>query len=1301
MTTLNIDSIVRVKATIAPSGAMRREFGRTLLITDDDSLSAARRVGVFADLEAVAELFEPDTSPYQAARTYFSQSPYPKNLVIGRWVSTTAPARLIGGAPSPLLQLTGSPTVLTGTGTVADLVNFHGRATVLTGTGTVADLVNFHGRATVVTGTGTVADLVNFHGRATVVTGTGTVADLVNFHGRATVLTGTGTVADLVNFHGRATVLTGTGTVADLVNFHGRATVLTGTGTVASLTTLQGITSGSVTFLGQTVTGLDFSSDTDLDGVASTLQTTLRATSSTDLDNVEVVYDSTASAFVVTLPLDSSGVVPTVSAAFTGDDADELGLDTATIVNGVDAIVSGTVTFLGQTLTGLDFSAVTDYDGVAAVLQTALRATSSTDLDNVEVVYDSDALAFVVTLPLDSSGVVPTASAAFTGDDADELGLDTATIVNGVDAIVSGTVTFLSETLTGLDFSAVTDYDEVASVLQTALRAISSTDLDNVEVVYDSDASVFVVTIPLASNGAATSVSAAFTGSESDELGLDTATIVDGVSAIQSGSVTLLGETFSGLDFSAVTDYDGVASVLQDALRATSATSLDEVEVVYDGTAFVVTIPLDSSGAATSVSAAFTGTESDELGLDTATIVNGVDAIVSGTVTFLSETLTGLDFSAVTDYDEVASVLQTALRAISSTDLDNVEVVYDSDASVFVVTIPLASNGAATSVSAAFTGSESDELGLDTATIVDGVSAIQSGSVTLLGETFSGLDFSAVTDYDGVASVLQDALRATSATSLDEVEVVYDGTAFVVTIPLDSSGAATSVSAAFTGSESDELGLDTATIVNGVDTITSGTLTLHGATASGLDFSNVSSHDDVASVLQTALRAASETDLDQVEVSYVDGAFVITVPLDSDGSATSVIDPFTGDSADEFGLDTVDIDEGVDGIGNGSISWQSATVAGLDFTDATSYADVASTLQTALRAAVGPGLSTATVLFNASRQGFAVALGFDSSGDPYTITDLFSGADADSLGLDESSATQLISGEAAEPIEDAMVSIRAADHSWYFVAVDSQTGDIQSRMDLAAWVDTEQYLLGLDILGQEVLVAGESSSLAALLSNLEYERTFLVWSESDDNKALSLMARLSSVNFEGANTLITAKFKSLPGTQPDILNTAGQAELDRKRVNYYTRFGLDSIFAEGYTLKPGAWIDVRYWLDWIVGEIQTSVYNLLRTHPTRLPQTDPGIASIKAEINGVCEAGIRNGGIAPGRVSEAIAHDIRQATGNLDFSGRLTRGYLVYSSPVATLTDADRAARRSPPFRVWLTGSGAVHFATIELTFAN
>ncbi len=1170
--TLGIQDIVEVRAQIRPRGAGGREFGRTLLLTTDPTMDAgAGRVGVFSSMDEVARVFTADSVPYQAAQVYFSQVPYPRNLVIGRWINTRESAGLTGGIPRALEQIIGSPTVVRGSGTVASLKTFYGRATVLTGAGMVADLVNFHGRATVLTGAGM-------------------VADLVNFHGRATVLTGTGTVADLVNFHGRATVVTGTGTVADLVNFHGRATVVTGTGTVASLTTLQGITSGTVTFLGQTVTGLDFSSDTDLDGVATTLQTALRATSSTDLDNVEVDYDSTASAFVVTLPLDSSGVVPTASAAFTGDDADELGLDTATIVNGVDAIQSGSVTFLSQTLTGLDFSSVTDLDDVASTLQTALRATSSMALDNAEVTYDSTGAAFVVTIPLDSSGEATSVSAAFTGTESDELGLDTATIVNGVDAIQSGSVTFLSETVTGLDFSAVTDYDGVASVLQTALRATSSTDLDNVEVVYDSDAAGFVVTIPLDSSGEAT--------------------IVDGVSAIQSGSVTLLDETFSSLDFSAVTDYDDVASVLQDALRSASVTALASVEVAYQGGVFVVTIPLDSQGAATSVSGAFTGATADELGLDTATIVDGVDTIKSGSVTFLSETLTGLDFSAVTDYDEVASVLQTALRGATGTTLDAVEVTYDSGASAFVVTIPLATDGSATSVSAAFTGATADEVGLDTVTIEDGIDTITAGSVMFHGASLTGLDLSSVAGYDDVAAVVQNALRGSSVATLDAVEVEHDGSQFVLTLPL------------------------------------------------GLD-----------------------------------------------GSATEVSGPFTGEHADELGLGTVEITAGVDGIGAGSLTWHGSSIP-VDFTGADSYGDVASTLQTALRAvraAARADLRSATVEFDPVGF-FRVRLGFDStSGDPYAINGFMADdaqEPASALGLDSISGGGIVQGQASEPIEDAMDAISGLDDGWYFVTVASSITTGADLLSLSRWVQAKVHMLALDVVDEGVLTPNESTSLAAQLSALEQQRTFLVWSRTRDNKALSLAGRLSSVNFDGQNTLITPKFKSLPATTPDIVTTAHKGELDRKWVGYYTRFGPDAIFAEGWT-QSGDWIDVRYWLDWITKAMQSEVYNLLRQHPTRVPQTAEGLASIEAAIERVCEAGRRNGGIAPGRVSEAVANDIRLATNNPAFEGFLPTGYLVAIGSIANQLQINRDARRSPTIRVWLKGSGAMHHITIGLVFTG
>ena len=145
--TLGIQDIVEVRAQIRPRGAGGREFGRTLLLTTDPTLDAgAGRVGVFASMDEVARTFTPGSGSYQAAQVYFSQVPYPRNLVIGRWINTREPARLTGGSPASLETFHGRPPVVRGSGTVASLDTFHGRATVLTGTGTVADLVNFHGR---------------------------------------------------------------------------------------------------------------------------------------------------------------------------------------------------------------------------------------------------------------------------------------------------------------------------------------------------------------------------------------------------------------------------------------------------------------------------------------------------------------------------------------------------------------------------------------------------------------------------------------------------------------------------------------------------------------------------------------------------------------------------------------------------------------------------------------------------------------------------------------------------------------------------------------------------------------------------------------------------------------------------------------------------------------------------------------------------------------------------------------------------------------------------------------------------
>ena len=391
-------------------------------------------------------------------------------------------------------------------------------------------------------------------------------------------------------------------------------------------------------------------------------------------------------------------------------------------------------------------------------------------------------------------------------------------------------------------------------------------------------------------------------------------------------------------------------------------------------------------------------------------------------------------------------------------------------------------------------------------------------------------------------------------------------------------------------------------------------------------------------------------------------------------------------------------------ITSGTMTVQGETVTNPDLSGGTSYADVAAAIQTALRASTGTGLSAAEVAFDTGPDVFVVTLGFDSDGNPYdfiaAFADVLTGTLASELGLDEDGA-EIVAGHNGESISDAMDAISAEDDRWYFVAADSEVIDTESAVSLAQWVEARPHMLALDTVESGTVTPDESTSVAARLAALDLDRTYVVWSTNSDHKALSMAARLSSIRFDGQNSLISTKFKSLPGTRPDLLNSAQQQELGRKRVNYYTRFGPDAIFAEGWMLRRGTWIDVRFWLDWIVNAIQTEVYNLLRQHPTRVPQTSVGLASIEATIERVCAAGRRNGGIAPGRVSEAVANDIRLATGNPDFSGELTQGYLVSVGSIANQSQADRDARRSPPARVWLKGSGAIHFADIDLIFSG
>ena len=104
MATFEISDIVRVTSEVRAGGVPLEDFGRTLFLTQDDTLDAAGpgKVKVYARMAEVEDDFPTTSEPFYAGQAYFAQKPYPKNLLIGRWTRAPADTVLLGGPPAQI-----------------------------------------------------------------------------------------------------------------------------------------------------------------------------------------------------------------------------------------------------------------------------------------------------------------------------------------------------------------------------------------------------------------------------------------------------------------------------------------------------------------------------------------------------------------------------------------------------------------------------------------------------------------------------------------------------------------------------------------------------------------------------------------------------------------------------------------------------------------------------------------------------------------------------------------------------------------------------------------------------------------------------------------------------------------------------------------------------------------------------------------------------------------------------------------------------------------------------------------------
>lgn len=180
-----------------------------------------------------------------------------------------------------------------------------------------------------------------------------------------------------------------------------------------------------------------------------------------------------------------------------------------------------------------------------------------------------------------------------------------------------------------------------------------------------------------------------------------------------------------------------------------------------------------------------------------------------------------------------------------------------------------------------------------------------------------------------------------------------------------------------------------------------------------------------------------------------------------------------------------------------------------------------------------------------------------------------------------------------------------------------------------------------------------------------------------------------SVNFSGSNTTITMHLKDLIGILPD--NTIAQTELNLAQDCGADVYVSIQGVAKTFTSGANTFFDDVYNLLWFVGSLQIAGFNVLAQTGTKIAQTENGVDSLKSAYRTVCEQGLTNQFLAPGRWTSPNTFGIQS-----DFYDNITqRGYYIYSLPVSLQTPSDREARRAPLIQLAVKYAGAIHSSNV------
>lgn len=363
------------------------------------------------------------------------------------------------------------------------------------------------------------------------------------------------------------------------------------------------------------------------------------------------------------------------------------------------------------------------------------------------------------------------------------------------------------------------------------------------------------------------------------------------------------------------------------------------------------------------------------------------------------------------------------------------------------------------------------------------------------------------------------------------------------------------------------------------------------------------------------------------------------------------------------------------------------SVTGINLSGATSLNAVASLITAAL--------SGATMVWNAAYSRFELTS--TTTGTTSSISFLTApGSGTDISGilgmLSTSSGAYRVDGILAETAVNCLALFdQNYGQSWYAaVVLGAVNADHLACAALLEGTNTK-HLYGITTQEAGVLVAATTTDIAYQMSQLAYNKTVVQYSSSTPYAVVSLLARMLTVDYTGNSTTITLAYKQEPGIVAEALNTVQADALKGKKCNAFMAFNNNTAVVLNGVCSSGVFVDTVTGSDWLAVTLQTSLYNLLYTSTTKIPQTDAGMQLLCTTAEAVCAQAVANGLLAPGTWQSS-------GFGQLKTGDFMPKGYYIYAPRVALQSQADRAARKSVPIQIAAKLAGAVHEVSIAVS---